>query len=154
LHGKRTSAELIVRVIACLAEGLGIRGTARVFELDPNTVLHWLVEAAEQLRAFSRYVLHDVRVRQVQAAAARALPHVLQFLFAPYQFTPAVTAAPADQRARLSQAVAAVDARDGGGADGSGVDPPGGAPVPRATVATASGGVSKQGGGKRHGKGA
>jgi len=38
-HGKRASVELIVRVIACLAEGLGIRGTARVFEIDPNTVL-------------------------------------------------------------------------------------------------------------------
>jgi IS1 family transposase len=66
LHGKRASAELIVRVVACLAEGLGIRGTARVFEVDPNTVLQWLVEAAEQLHAFSRHVLHDVRVRQVQ----------------------------------------------------------------------------------------
>jgi transposase-like protein len=42
LHGKRASGELIVRVIACLAEGLGIRGTARVCEIDPNTVLGWL----------------------------------------------------------------------------------------------------------------
>ena len=50
LYGKRTSVELIVRVLACLAEGLGIRGTARVFEVDPNTVLQWLVEAAEQLQ--------------------------------------------------------------------------------------------------------
>jgi hypothetical protein len=65
-HGKRESVELIVRVIACLAEGLGIRGTARVFEVDANTVLQWLVEAAEQLRAFSQHVLHDVRVRQVE----------------------------------------------------------------------------------------
>jgi IS1 family transposase len=65
-HGKHASGDLIVRVIACLAEGLGIRGTARVFEVDPNTVLQWLVEAAEQLRAFSCYVLHDVRVQQVQ----------------------------------------------------------------------------------------
>jgi len=65
-HGKRASVDLIVRVIACLAEGLGIRGTARVFEVDPHTVLQWLVEAAEQLQAFSRHVLHDVRVRQVQ----------------------------------------------------------------------------------------
>jgi hypothetical protein len=39
-HGKRASSELIVRVIACLAEGLGIRGTARVFEIDPHTVLN------------------------------------------------------------------------------------------------------------------
>jgi len=65
-HGKRTSVELIVRVIACLAEGLDIRGTARVFEVDPNTVLQWLVDATEQLQAFSRHVLHEVRVRQVQ----------------------------------------------------------------------------------------
>jgi IS1 family transposase len=65
-HGKRASVDLIVRVIACLAEGLGIQGTTRVFEVDPNTVLQWLVEAAEQLQAFSRHVLHDVRVRQVQ----------------------------------------------------------------------------------------
>jgi IS1 family transposase len=65
-HGKRTSAELIVRVIACLAEGLGIRGTARVFEVDPNTVLQWLVEAAEHLQAFSRHFLQDIHVNQVQ----------------------------------------------------------------------------------------
>jgi transposase-like protein len=65
-HGKRASVELIVRVIACLAEGSGIRGTARVFEVDPNTVLLWLVEATEQLQAFSRHALHDVSVRQVQ----------------------------------------------------------------------------------------
>jgi IS1 family transposase len=49
-----------------LAEGLGIRATARVFEVDPNTVLHWLVEAAEQLQAFSVYFLCDVHVRQLQ----------------------------------------------------------------------------------------
>src|SRR5262249_48067155 len=45
---------------------VGIRGTARVFEVDPNTVLQWLVEAAEQLRAFSQHFLHDVQVRQGQ----------------------------------------------------------------------------------------
>ena len=65
-HGKRVAPELIVRVIACLAEGLGIRGTARVFEVDPNTVLQWLVEAAEQLHAFSQYFLHDLHLRQIQ----------------------------------------------------------------------------------------
>jgi IS1 family transposase len=58
--------ELIVRVLACLAEGLGIRGTARVFESDPNTVLGWLVEAAEQLKAFSAYFLYEVHIHQVQ----------------------------------------------------------------------------------------
>src|SRR5215470_6280183 len=55
VHGKRAAVGLIVRVLACLAEGLGIRATARVCEVAPNTVLQWLVEAAEQLRAFSSY---------------------------------------------------------------------------------------------------
>jgi hypothetical protein len=65
-HGKRSSPELIVHVIACLAEGLGIRGTARVCEMDANTVLHWLMEAAAQLQAFSAYFLHDLHLNQVQ----------------------------------------------------------------------------------------
>ena len=41
LHGKQASVELIVRVVACLAEGLGIRATACVFEVAPNTVPGW-----------------------------------------------------------------------------------------------------------------
>lgn len=65
-YGKRVAVERIVRVLACLAERLGIRATARVFEVDPNTVLAWLGEAAEQLRAFSRYFLCDLHSNQVQ----------------------------------------------------------------------------------------
>ena len=65
-HGKQAAVERIVRILACLAEGLGIRATARVFEVDPNTVLQWLVEAAEHLRAFSAYFLCDLHVEQLQ----------------------------------------------------------------------------------------
>jgi len=56
-----------------LAEGLGIRAVARVFEVDPNTVLQWLVEAADHLKVFSQYFLHDVRVTQVQLDELYAL---------------------------------------------------------------------------------
>jgi IS1 family transposase len=65
-HGKQAAVELIVHVLACLAEGLGIRATARVFEVTPNTVLQWLVEAAEQLRAFSAYFLCELHLEQLQ----------------------------------------------------------------------------------------
>jgi IS1 family transposase len=65
-HGKQAEVDLIVRVLACLAEGLGIRATARVFEVEANTVLHWLVEAAEQLRAFSAYFLCNLHLEQLQ----------------------------------------------------------------------------------------
>jgi hypothetical protein len=65
-HGKRVAPNLLVWAVGALAEGLGIRAVARVFEVDPNTVLQWLVEAADHLKAFSQYFLHDVRVTQVQ----------------------------------------------------------------------------------------
>jgi len=55
-----------VWAVGALAEGLGMRAVARVFEVDPNTVLAWLVEVAEHAAAFSQYFLHDVRVTQVQ----------------------------------------------------------------------------------------
>jgi hypothetical protein len=54
------------RAIGALAEGLGIRAVARVFEVDPNTVLTWLVDVADHAVAFSQYFLHDVRVTQGQ----------------------------------------------------------------------------------------
>src|SRR4029450_10821904 len=66
LHGKRVAPDLLVWAVGALAEGLGIRAVARVFEVDPNTVLAWLVEVAEHATAFSQYFLHDVHVTQVQ----------------------------------------------------------------------------------------
>ena len=65
-HGKQAAVEIIVRVLACLAEGLGIRATARGFEVAPTTVLHWLVEATAQLRAFSAYFLCNLYLEQLQ----------------------------------------------------------------------------------------
>jgi IS1 family transposase len=66
LHGKRVSPDLLVWAVGALAEGLGLRAVARVFEVDPHTVLQWLVEVADHATAFSRYFLHDVCVTQVQ----------------------------------------------------------------------------------------
>jgi hypothetical protein len=65
-HGKRIEPQKLVWALAALAEGLGFRAVARVFEADANTILDWLVEAAEHLQAFSRHFLHDVHVDQVQ----------------------------------------------------------------------------------------
>src|SRR6267378_2056393 len=62
LHGKRVVPERLVWAVGALAEGLGIRAVARVFEVDPNTVLAWLVEVAEHAAAFSQYFLHAIRV--------------------------------------------------------------------------------------------
>jgi hypothetical protein len=66
LPGKRVSSDLFVWAVGAVAEGLGIRAVARVCEVDPKTVLQWLVAAADHLKAFSQYFLRDVRATQVQ----------------------------------------------------------------------------------------
>jgi IS1 family transposase len=65
-HAKQVDPDKLVWAITALAEGVGIRAVARIFETNPNTVLGWLVEAAAHLDAFSRYFLRDVDVEQVQ----------------------------------------------------------------------------------------
>jgi len=77
-HGKRVAPDVLVWAVGALAEGLGIRAVARVFEVDPNTVLVWLVEVAEHAAAFSQYFLHDVRVTQVQLDELFALLSAVQ----------------------------------------------------------------------------
>jgi IS1 family transposase len=72
-HGKRVAPDVLVWAVGALAEGVGIRAVARVFEVDPNTVLAWLVEAADHLQAVSQHFLHDVRVTQVQLDELDAL---------------------------------------------------------------------------------
>src|ERR1043166_1432273 len=65
-HGKRGAPDLLGWAVGALAEGLGMRAVARVFEVDPHTVLAWLVEVADHAGAFSQYFLHAVRATQVQ----------------------------------------------------------------------------------------
>ena len=67
-HGKRTSPDLIVRVIACLAEGLGIRGAARVFEVDPK---YGAAMAGRSGRAATGFLAAFPARRQSPAGPAR-----------------------------------------------------------------------------------
>jgi hypothetical protein len=73
LHGKRVAPEKLVWAVGALAEGLGIRAVARVFEVDPNTGLGWRVAAAEQLETFARSFLCEVHSGQVHLAALYAV---------------------------------------------------------------------------------
>ena len=78
LHGKRRSGELISRGLACLAEGLGLRATARVCEVAPHTVLPWWGAAAEPLRAFMRSLLCAGHAPQLQLDAFSAVLRALK----------------------------------------------------------------------------
>ena len=65
-YGKQHPPETILQAIGCLAEGLGLRATARVFAIEAKTVLEWLIEAAAHSTAVSTYLLQDLRVSQIQ----------------------------------------------------------------------------------------
>ncbi len=64
--GKQAHPEVIWRALKALAEGLSIRATARVFDVEPNTVEAWLRQAAKHMEAVSGYLLHDLHLQQVQ----------------------------------------------------------------------------------------
>jgi IS1 family transposase len=64
--------------IGALADGLGLRAVARVLEVDPNTALAWLGEAADHAAAFSQDFPREVRVTQVQLDELFALLSAVQ----------------------------------------------------------------------------
>jgi hypothetical protein len=101
-----------VWAIGALAEGLGMRAVARVFEVDPNTVLAWLVEVADHATAFAQYFLHDVRVTPGQLDELCALLSAVK--------TGEVSAAEAVERLSRSPywVWAAIDPGDHAAADG------------------------------------
>jgi IS1 family transposase len=72
-YRKQASAETIWQVLTSLAEGVGMRKTARIFGLDPNTVQTWLRQAAEHMEAVSHYLIHDLHLTQVQVDELWAL---------------------------------------------------------------------------------
>ncbi len=53
-------------VLALLGERNSLRGIERLKHCRPNTVLHWLDLAGQQLAAVSAELIHDVRVSQAQ----------------------------------------------------------------------------------------
>lgn len=64
LDGLRLEKSKLVQIVKLLSEGLGVRGTARVTDCDPHTVLNVLQTIGQKCEA-----LHDRLVRNVQTEA-------------------------------------------------------------------------------------
>ena len=72
-YGSRTPPEIIWMALSAMAEGLDMRGTARVFGVKPDDVQHWLEQASKHMETVSRYLLHDLHLTQVQVDELWAL---------------------------------------------------------------------------------
>jgi transposase-like protein len=66
-YGKRYQPEQIEQALTALAEGLGIRAVGRVFKVEPDTVLQWLLEAGSHLEAFTDYLVRELAVEQASS---------------------------------------------------------------------------------------
>jgi hypothetical protein len=65
-YGSSVAAKDIMRAIALLCEGVSPRKIARVFEVDKDTVLGWLAEAAKHSETVIGYMVHNLELTQVQ----------------------------------------------------------------------------------------
>jgi len=72
-YGSRVPAKDIMRGIASLCEGVSPRKVGRIFDLDKDTVLDWLVQAAKHSEAVVGYMVHGLHVTQVQMDELYAL---------------------------------------------------------------------------------
>jgi len=62
----KASPNTIIMALKIMSEGVGIRSTARILELDVNTVQDWLSQSAEHMEAISRYMINELHIPQVQ----------------------------------------------------------------------------------------
>lgn len=63
LHGENKK---ICQIVKALNEGMGVRGISRIFDVDKNTVLHYLEAVAGQSRRASDYFLQGLHIEECQ----------------------------------------------------------------------------------------
>jgi transposase-like protein len=69
LFNLKTDEETFYRTIACLAEGNGLRATARMMGLDKDTVRRWLERVYQYAKKMSRKGLHfeDIQTDELRS---------------------------------------------------------------------------------------
>jgi transposase-like protein len=68
-YRKQTPAKDIIEALAMLAEGMGVRATARVKGIKPDTLLAWLGEASAHARQVEQVLLQDYELSASQIDA-------------------------------------------------------------------------------------
>jgi IS1 family transposase len=62
----KASPDKIIMALKIMSEGVGIQSTARILDLDANTVQDWLKQGAEHMEAVSNYLIRELHLSQVQ----------------------------------------------------------------------------------------
>ena len=65
-YGLRTPMDKIIRALGLLASGTGVNSVCRSEDVTADSLRSWIVLAATQVNAFSRYMEQDMHLEQVQ----------------------------------------------------------------------------------------
>lgn len=64
--GLRTPMDKVIRVLQCLARGMGLNNTCRQEEVTADSVLEWISKAARHSNEFTEYMQREMHLEQVQ----------------------------------------------------------------------------------------
>jgi len=62
----RTPIDKVIKVLQCLARGMGLNNTCRQEDVTADSVLAWITKAAEHSNEFTVYMQQEMHLDQVQ----------------------------------------------------------------------------------------
>lgn len=62
----RTPVDKVIKVLQCLARGMGLNNTCRQENVTADSVLEWISKAAKHSNEFTEYMQQEMHLEQVQ----------------------------------------------------------------------------------------
>lgn len=62
----RTPINKVIKVLQCLARGMGLNNTCRQENVSAETTLAWIIKAANHSNEFTQYMQQEMHLEQVQ----------------------------------------------------------------------------------------
>jgi hypothetical protein len=62
----RTPINKVIKVLQCLARGMGLNNTCRQENVSAETTLSWIIKAANHSNEFTQYMQQEMHLEQVQ----------------------------------------------------------------------------------------
>ncbi len=64
--GLRTPIDKVVKVLQCLAHGMGVNNTCRQENVTADSILEWITKASAHSNEFAKYMQEGMHLEQVQ----------------------------------------------------------------------------------------
>jgi len=65
-YGLRTPMDKVITVLLCLTRGMGVNNTCRQEKVTADSILSWIIKAAQHTNEFSQYMQQEMHLEQVQ----------------------------------------------------------------------------------------